>query len=259
MGVWGWVGSKKEEENGLRTYVAKVALLVVFLFVPLPEPPTHIVGTGAMIMIGILVFIGSAQRGGGSLSKYLLVIGIQAVLIGTVSMAVDYWSDDLGGSLALMCCVSLPNFLFPPKERVREGEEEAHELTFGIVPIIFSCIFSFYTPGLSSSAIAGAFFPPDQHRVVAMAGLEGAMEGYVIHQLLQSKLVHKSPLGDLFGTDYVQWGLFMPSQQLIYLVLGAVLLSIVCVTLIPCPSVTHSGTLSVVILLSQSLVMTGER
>lgn len=249
--------------------LGKIGLLLIFMLLPLPAPPAHLTGVLALVIISVLLVFGGGNLIGfrGEWIGYLAAVLGQGLLIGITSLWVERESDDIGGQLALMCCVSIPAMLFPYRgfswEREREkkgqeeGEEELHELSFGIVPTLLSCLLCIYTPGLSSSAVAGSLFPQDNHRVLAISGLEGVVEGYVIHQLLNNNLVHKSPLGDLFGVDSIQWGYFTCDMLTVMVLWGAVLLSIAVVCLLPCPSWSKSKWITVAILMSQSLTIAG--
>jgi hypothetical protein len=249
-------GSSKISANPIKTFFAKCLMLVMFIFIPLPPPSVHIPGLFAMILISVMLYMNRQNHAArDSFLGFILAIGIQAGLIAWVSMYVESYTDDLGGAMAIMCCLSIPGFLFPSLKAERDLAD--HQVTFRIVPTIFAAIFAFYTPGLTSSAVASSFFPPDQHRLIGVAALEGAIEGYIIHLIMGNYLSHKSPLGDLLGSQWVNWGQFTCDFPTILWILAAVAIGIAGAIFSPCLSFAPSRTLSVSLLMMQGILTGG--
>ena len=252
-------GGSQLEVRGEITFFFKAGMLLLFTFLPLPPAPAHITGLPAIIVISILVIMGSNTRSQwNNPFGYIVAILLQGLLIGLGTWIVDYLTMDLGGMMAIICATSIPGFLFPA-HRVEEDLEDLDDMSSvpKIVAIVMGVIFTFYTPGLSSSAVACSFTPPDRTRLVTISALEGAIEGYVVHQFLNSHLTHKSPLGDLFGNEFLKWGSFTINVTTFYWLIAAVIISIVAAIFSPYLEFKPSKYFAVGALLFQGIVFCG--
>ncbi len=90
-----------------------------------------------------------------------------------------------------------------------------------------------------------------------IAGLEGAVEGYVLHLMLGSQVSGKSPLGDLLNNLAIEWGTFTHDYSINIIVLIAVGLAVFVSLCAPVLSIETSKYFMIFSIILQATMATG--
>lgn len=246
----------KVQANPLACFALKAGAVLLFAILPIPKPGAYITGWVGFALIAGLVYANSSRP---ALSRSLVVISSQTAILALAGALTYFYSDAVNPIFGIIAAVAIPKFLFPYKGRRREYVSSYGINTVGVtqLQIMFSLLAVWLTPGFSTSAVATSFFYPGVNRQLAIVGLEGATEGYVLNLILRSQQSSKTPLGILLSLPYTNWGSFTVSQGLHFTILAAVLLSIVFAAVSPLTPMTSTPATSAAIVMCQAVVALG--
>ena len=154
--------------------------------------------------------------------------------------------------LGVISAVAVPKLLFPSRRAA--SNPGTPYVNFGPVQVIISLLIVWLTPGFSTSAVAASIYPAGRPRLLATVGLEGAVEGYVLHLILNNQTSGKSPLGDLLTLPYTNWGSFTLSYPIYLLILAALVLAPICVICSPLLPISPTPFSTAAIIMCQAVV-----
>lgn len=241
--------------NRAESFLYKTGALVLFTILPIGKPDAYISGFPAFVLAIVMLF---ANLGNSDVEKEgaeILAIPVQTIIL-SLCLWFAYWhTHAVSPMLGIISAIAVPKLLFPDRRAVEEVET-MHD-AFSPIRTVFALLIVWLTPGFSTSAVTACLYPTGRPRLLAAVGLEGAVEGYVLHLLLNNQTSGKSPLGDLLALPYTNWGSFTLSTPLYLLILAALILAPLCVIFSPLLPISPTPFSTAAIIMCQAVVTLG--
>lgn len=233
-------------------FFVKLVVLLCFIFLPIPKPAFYIQGPIAIIISTTLYCCNSQRKS----SQIITAVVVQTVLFMILGALFNKFSDHNSYTMALIAAVSIPN-LIEPSQREDTHDLYDNEVDVGWLPLAFSFLLTYLTPGFSSSVITKSVFLPGISQTVAGAILEAAIEGWALHITLKTEITTKSVLGDLLSLPELEWSTFTPHTSLKLVMLCLPLVAAIIVVCTPSMKVQPSIMLPIAILMLQATLTAG--
>jgi len=239
--------------NRAESFLYKTGALVLFTILPIGKPDAYISGFPAFVLAIVMLISNWANSEEEDKEDPQLIILFFQTIILSVCLWFAYWhTHAVNPMLGIISAIAVPKLLFPDRRVVTEVET-VHD-AFSPIRTVFALLIVWLTPGFSTSAVDASLYPTGRPRLLAAVGLEGAVEGYVLHLLLNNQTSSKSPLGYLFALPYTNWGSFTLSTSLYLLILAALLLAPICVIFSPLLPISPSPYSTAAIIMCQAVV-----
>ena len=241
--------------NRAESFLYKTGALVLFTILPIGKPDAYISGFPAFVLAIVMLVSNWANTETEESNPQLEILFFQTIIL-SLCLWFAYWhTHAVNPMLGIISAIAVPKLLFPDRRVVTEVET-MHD-AFSPIRTVFALLIVWLTPGFSTSAVTACLYPTGRPRLLAAVGLEGAVEGYVLHLLLNNQTSGKSPLGDLLALPYTNWGSFTLSTPLYLLVLAALVLAPLCVICSPLLPISHTPFSTAAIIMCQAVVTLG--
>lgn len=179
---------------------SRVAVLAIFTVLPIPDPPGHLTGMIATLVVTILIWNNKDRQSRGGLGSFLILTILSLGAIPIVLGVLGWFIVLPAPAIPLIAGLAIPNMIHPPKRAERSLADRGLLAPPSPVEVILTFLLSWVTPGLSVSATTSALIPGGIGRMLVANLTSCAINGWALGLVFRGGQSTKGALAHLLTT-----------------------------------------------------------